>query len=147
GRDPEDALNAGVSEDSCSRRGSGWHRESQNRLQHAADRPSGVWSPPCNSCRRIAPRDTTSSPAAGILTRTAVSELLAGRFIPSSTRKVVRMSSSKRRGAGLATVVSVLLLVGVVEAQFWPQWALNPQHTGQVAVAGPALTSALAPRP
>src|SRR5262249_33151530 len=46
------------------------------------------------------------SPAAGILTRTAVSELLAGRFIPSSTRKVVRMSSSKRRGAGLATVVS-----------------------------------------
>jgi len=33
---------------------------------------------------------------------------------------------------------------GAVEAQFWPQWALDPQHTGQVSVAGQALNRELA---
>src|SRR5229473_3367307 len=44
----------------------------------------------------------------------------------------------------------VLPLVGVlaaspavVEAQFWPQWALNPQHTGSVGVVGQPLNSIL----
>jgi hypothetical protein len=38
----------------------------------------------------------------------------------------------------------VLLAVSVVQAQFWPQWALNPQHTGQVIVAGQPLNQILA---
>jgi hypothetical protein len=29
--------------------------------------------------------------------------------------------------------------LSVAQAQFWPQWALNPQHTGQVGVAGQPL--------
>jgi hypothetical protein len=33
---------------------------------------------------------------------------------------------------------------GVVEAQFWPQWALDPQHTGQVNVVGQPLNRELA---
>ena len=37
-----------------------------------------------------------------------------------------------------------MLALGVVEAQFWPQWALNPQHTGQVGVAGQAINRILA---
>src|SRR6516165_129316 len=35
------------------------------------------------------------------------------------------------------------LLAGVANAQFWPQWALNPQHTGQVNVAGQPLNRIL----
>ncbi len=37
-----------------------------------------------------------------------------------------------------------VLLTGLTKAQFWPQWALNPQHTGQVSVAGQALNQTLA---
>src|SRR5215472_10297755 len=32
----------------------------------------------------------------------------------------------------------------LAQAQFWPQWALTPQHTGQVTVAGQALNGILA---
>jgi outer membrane protein assembly factor BamB len=39
----------------------------------------------------------------------------------------------------------VMLLSAVfADAQSWPQWALNPQHTGQVNVAGQALNRTLA---
>ena len=38
----------------------------------------------------------------------------------------------------------VLLFVSVAHAQTWPQWALNPQHTGQVSVAGQPLNNILA---
>src|SRR5215472_9127843 len=36
------------------------------------------------------------------------------------------------------------LITGLAHAQFWPQWALNPQHTGQIGVAGLALNNILA---
>jgi hypothetical protein len=36
------------------------------------------------------------------------------------------------------------LAAGVANAQFWPQWALNPQHTGQVGVAGQTMNRELA---
>src|SRR5262245_7583955 len=54
------------------------------------------------------------------------------------------MSASTLRRTMLATASSILLLLGVVEAQFWPQWALDAQHTGQVAVAGQLLNRILA---
>jgi hypothetical protein len=38
----------------------------------------------------------------------------------------------------------LLLATCLVQAQSWPQWALNPQHTGQVGVAGQALNHELA---
>ncbi|HKS23329.1 MAG TPA: hypothetical protein VJZ76_11055 [Thermoanaerobaculia bacterium] len=41
---------------------------------------------------------------------------------------------SKFLGCSLA-----LLVAGAVFAQDWPQWALNPQHTGQASVVGQAL--------
>ena len=53
------------------------------------------------------------------------------------------MSASKLRRKVLATASSILLLLGVVEAQFWPQWALDAQHTGQVTVAGQSLNRIL----
>ncbi len=34
---------------------------------------------------------------------------------------------------------ALLLLFSVAYAQSWPEWALNPQHTGQVSVAGQPL--------
>lgn len=54
------------------------------------------------------------------------------------------MSASKRRGTVLATATSILLFFGSVEAQFWPQWALDAQHTGQVSVAGQPIQRILA---
>src|SRR5260370_42067456 len=36
-----------------------------------------------------------------------------------------------------------LLLVSTSEAQSWPQWALDPQHTGNVSVAGQPLNRIL----
>jgi hypothetical protein len=39
----------------------------------------------------------------------------------------------------LSTVAFLVVTFTVAEAQFWPQWALNPQHTGQVNVAGQPL--------
>src|SRR5215831_2399150 len=43
----------------------------------------------------------------------------------------------------LALVFVLLAPVGVL-AQFWPQWALNARHTGQVSVAGQPLNTILA---
>jgi hypothetical protein len=40
--------------------------------------------------------------------------------------------------------VPLSLAACLVQAQSWPQWALNPQHTGQVGVAGQPLNSQLA---
>jgi hypothetical protein len=37
-----------------------------------------------------------------------------------------------------------LVFAGLAEAQSWPQWALNPQHTGQINVAGQPLNRELA---
>jgi outer membrane protein assembly factor BamB len=54
------------------------------------------------------------------------------------------MSSSGRRSTTLALSGGLLLLSSVVAAQFWPQWALNPQHTGQVPVAGQPMNRILA---
>jgi len=47
---------------------------------------------------------------------------------------------------GLQLQLGGLLVVSVVPAmaQDWPQWALNPQHTSQVTVAGQPLTRELA---
>jgi hypothetical protein len=39
----------------------------------------------------------------------------------------------------LCVVAFSVASLGVVQAQFWPQWALNPQHTGQVNVSGQPL--------
>lgn len=42
-------------------------------------------------------------------------------------------------------IVSVFVFACAAHAQvWWPQWALNPQHTGQVSVAGQALNNQLA---
>jgi hypothetical protein len=53
------------------------------------------------------------------------------------------MSPSVFRRTTPLVAGSVLLLASVVSAQFWPQWALNPQHTGQVNVAGQPLNRIL----
>jgi hypothetical protein len=38
----------------------------------------------------------------------------------------------------------IALTAGLLGAEFWPQWALNPQHTGQVNVIGQLLNNELA---
>jgi hypothetical protein len=38
----------------------------------------------------------------------------------------------------------LFVALGGVRAQSWPQWALNPQHTSQISVAGQALNRELA---
>ena len=53
------------------------------------------------------------------------------------------MCASVLRKVAVATAGS-LLLASVSAAQSWPQWALNPQHTGNVNVAGQPLNSILA---
>ena len=44
----------------------------------------------------------------------------------------------------MVIAISIASASVVAFAQFWPQWALNPQHTGQVAVAGQPLNRILA---
>lgn len=45
----------------------------------------------------------------------------------------------------LIPFASVLVLwVGFLQAQTWPQWALNPQHTSQINIAGQPLNNELA---
>src|SRR6516164_5791592 len=39
----------------------------------------------------------------------------------------------------LCVLAFLVMSLSVAQAQFWPQWALNPQHTGQVGVAGQPL--------
>jgi outer membrane protein assembly factor BamB len=46
------------------------------------------------------------------------------------------MQTSPSRLTSAMTVIGVLVFSITVGAQFWPQWALNPQHTGAVAVVG-----------
>ena len=54
------------------------------------------------------------------------------------------MFASHLRRFPLLTTGCVLLAVRVVQAQFWPQWALDPQHTGHVSVIGQPFNSILA---
>ena len=54
------------------------------------------------------------------------------------------MSVSKLCRTVLATGSCLLLLLGPLEAQFWPQWARDAEHTGQVSVAGQAIQRILA---
>src|SRR5215510_16369069 len=42
------------------------------------------------------------------------------------------------------TSISVVASAAIGTAQFWPQWALNPQHTGAVGVAGQVTNTILA---
>src|SRR5216684_4242764 len=42
-----------------------------------------------------------------------------------------------------AASAGVLLFVSLAHAQSWPQWALNPQHTSSVSVAGQPLNNIL----
>src|SRR5262245_9284104 len=53
-------------------------------------------------------------------------------------------SARKHTVAWLATLTAVCLTPIVVLAQFWPQWALDPQHTGEVGVAGQSMNRILA---
>src|SRR5215472_5821701 len=53
------------------------------------------------------------------------------------------MSASRLRGLLFATAACVLLYLVGVEAQFWPQWALNAQHTGQVNTVAQATNAIL----
>ena len=46
------------------------------------------------------------------------------------------MPVPRRRLTLVLTSISVLASAAVGTAQFWPQWALNPQHTGAVNVVG-----------
>jgi outer membrane protein assembly factor BamB len=57
------------------------------------------------------------------------------------------MSASKLRRTVLATASCILLFLGAVEAQFWPQWALDAQHAGEVSVAGQPLQHIVASVP
>ena len=43
-----------------------------------------------------------------------------------------------------AVAITILATPWIALAQFWPQWALNAQHTGQVGVAGQPLNRILA---
>src|SRR5438046_10055862 len=52
-----------------------------------------------------------------------------------------RMCASSLAWAG--GFAGVWAIAGIAQAQDWPQWALNPQHTGQVGVAGQALNNIL----
>src|SRR5579864_7833669 len=52
------------------------------------------------------------------------------------------MCATALRRVTLAAVGS-LLLVNASAAQSWPQWALNPQHTSDVGVAGQPLNNIL----
>jgi hypothetical protein len=54
------------------------------------------------------------------------------------------MTPRSARSKQLAVVVLVCAAPVAALAQFWPQWALNPQHTGQVPVAGQQLNRIIA---
>jgi hypothetical protein len=53
-------------------------------------------------------------------------------------------STRNRTVAWLVVLFAVCLAPSIVLAQFWPQWAFNAQHTGQVGVAGQAMNRILA---
>jgi hypothetical protein len=54
------------------------------------------------------------------------------------------MQMSHGRLTSFLTVIGFFTFAAAALAQFWPQWALNPQHTGQVAVAGQLTNTILA---
>jgi hypothetical protein len=47
-------------------------------------------------------------------------------------------------GKAAVATAGMLLFVNIAHAQSWPQWALNPQHTSEVSVAGQPLSRVLA---
>lgn len=49
-----------------------------------------------------------------------------------------------RQPASIVIAISILAAPAIVFAQFWPQWAHDAQHTGQVSVAGQPLNRILA---
>jgi hypothetical protein len=53
------------------------------------------------------------------------------------------MPVPRRRLTFFLSSAGVLASVAIGMAQFWPQWALNPQHTGAVGVAGQATNRIL----
>ena len=54
------------------------------------------------------------------------------------------MTSTSARKSTVAWLIAVCLTPIAVFAQFWPQWALDAQHTGQVGVAGQPMNRILA---
>ncbi len=52
-------------------------------------------------------------------------------------------STRNRAAAWLVVLIAACLAPIVVLAQFWPQWALDAQHTGQVGVAGQPMNRIL----
>jgi len=57
------------------------------------------------------------------------------------TKAMACASLSRRAAVGTA---AAMLLVGVAQAQDWPQWALNPQHTGEFQAVAQRLDNILA---
>lgn len=56
-------------------------------------------------------------------------------------RETVRISIPRQ----MVAILGGVLLTDAAQAQvWWPQWALNPQHTGQVSIAGQPLNNILA---
>ncbi len=53
------------------------------------------------------------------------------------------MRRSRLLGLCILIAIVVLAFPSTGLAQFWPQWALNPQHTGEAPVAGQALNQIL----
>lgn len=52
--------------------------------------------------------------------------------------------AQSRQPASIVILISILAAPAIVFAQFWPQWARDAQHTGQVSVAGQPLNRILA---
>src|SRR5262245_21638560 len=55
-----------------------------------------------------------------------------------------RATGQSTSAVSIATAIAILAAPVVAVAQFWPQWALNSQHTGQVGVVGQSLNRILA---
>src|SRR5262245_43646866 len=53
------------------------------------------------------------------------------------------MTVPRRRLTLALTITTIFASAEIGIAQFWPQWALSPQHTGAVSVAGQALNRIL----
>ena len=53
-------------------------------------------------------------------------------------------AKSRQRVSRTVVMIAVLMAPAAVVAQFWPQWALDPQHTGQVSVAAQQMNRILA---
>src|SRR5260370_41560920 len=53
------------------------------------------------------------------------------------------MRGANMNSSLISKLTAALLLISAAHAQSWPQWALNPQHTSQVSVAGQSLNNIL----